>query len=200
MVGMHWIVTNIILLSHLSYSFPLINYFPFFQGASATYPAFHCDISQEKLKKHGTAAIEHNFNTVKCQLRDFGRMKQHLKDQISDLEDLEEDFIDVSEFFEHVITNDRNDYERQFRVKGKYHNSVIGNNNSGLDSMEFALGGELHNEIGIINDSLKILFSDLEKENLNAVCTDIKQFLDSPKSAGGAGCSPGQYHGGQYNG
>ena len=127
-------------------------------------------------------------------------MEKHLQDQISDLADLEEDFIDVGQFFDHVIQNDRNDYERQFRLKGKYHSSIIGNNNSGVNSMEFALGGELHNQIGIINDCLKLLFSALESENMDAVCTDIKQYLDSPRSAGGAGCSPGQYHGGQYNG
>ena len=32
------------------------------------------------------------------------------------------------------------------------------------------------------------------------VAEDIRTFLDSPKSAGGAGCSPGLHHGGQYNG
>ena len=127
-------------------------------------------------------------------------MKEHLRDQISDIEDLEEDFPDVDNFFEHVIQNDRNDYERQFRVKGKYHNSIIGNNNSGVDTMECAPGGSLHNEIGLVNDSIKLLFKALESEQLETVCTAIKQYLDSPKSAGGAGCSPGQYHGGQYNG
>ena len=55
-------------------------------------------------------------------------------------------------------------------------------------------------EIGIINDSLKLLFSALSSENMTQVCDNIKQYLDSPKSAGGAGCSPGQYHGGSYNG
>ena len=35
---------------------------------------------------------------------------------------------------------------------------------------------------------------------METVCTDISGYLDSPKSAGGAGCSPAAYHGGQYNG
>ena len=152
------------------------------------------------MKKHGAETEEHNFNTVKCKLRVFQKMKEHLVDQISDLGDLQEDFTDVDNFFEHVIQNDRNDYERQFREKGKYHHSVIGNNNSGVVSMEMAPGGSLHNEIGLVNDSIKLLFRALESESLDQVCTVIKQFLDSPKTAGGAGCSPGQYHGGQYNG
>ena len=32
------------------------------------------------------------------------------------------------------------------------------------------------------------------------ICEKVKSFLDSPKSEGGAGCTPGQHHGGQYNG
>jgi hypothetical protein len=85
-------------------------------------------------------------------------------------------------------------------LMGKKHNSVIGRNNSGIESLEFAVGGDLHNQIGICNDSLTRLFEDLISENLQSGSEDIKTFLDSPKSAEGAGCTPGQHHGGQYNG
>ena len=76
-----------------------------------------------------------------CELRDFDRMREHLMDQINDL-DVEETFSDVEEFFEYVNNNDRNDFERTFRSKGKFHTSVIANNNTGIDSMEFAMGRE----------------------------------------------------------
>ena len=126
-------------------------------------------------------------------------MKQHLKDQISDVENLE-NITEVDDFVEYVNTEENHNIERQLREKGKFHNSVIGNNNSGIDSMHFALGGELHNQIGLCNDCIKNLFSDLKSESLDNVCDEIKHFLDSPHSAGGAGCTPGQHHGGQYNG
>ena len=126
-------------------------------------------------------------------------MEKHLKDQIEDLDEIE-DFNDVDEFCEFVFNNDRNDIERVFRDKGKHHNSVIAKVNSGVESMDFAMGGELHNEIGLVNDMLGNLFKNLKSENMEDVCDDLKTFLDSPKSAGGAGCTPGQHHGGQYNG
>ena len=66
--------------------------------------------------------------------------------------------------------------------------------------MEHSLGGELHNEIGLANDWLKHLYSDLKSEKLDSSCSEIKQYIDSPKRLGGAGCTPGQHHGGQYNG
>ena len=165
------------------------------QGASATYPSFYCDISQSKLKDHGKEA--HNFNTVKCCLRTFDSMKGHLQDQI---EDLDEDLSGVDDICDYVFKNDRNEIERKFRDRGKHHKSVIAKVNSGIESMEYALGGELHNEIGLSNDCIENLCKDLKTEKMETVCETIKTFLDSPKSADGAGCSPGQHHGGQYNG
>lgn len=152
------------------------------------------------LRNHGSAEQGHNFKTVDCTLRDFGEMRNHIENQISKLTDLEEKYKTVEEFFKYAVDNDRNDYERKFRVRGKHHDSVIGRNNSCVDSMEYVLGGGLHNEIGLVNDCLKILFDGLDGEELTAVPEEIRTFLDSPRSVGGAGCSPGQYHGGQYNG
>ena len=43
-------------------------------------------------------------------------------------------------------------------MRGKHHGSVIGRNNSCVDSMEYVIGGGLYNEIGLGNDCLKILF------------------------------------------
>ena len=178
---------------------PLNNFGFLLQGASASYPSHYCSIHQDTLKKHGTKEKEHNHLTVTCQLRDFGRMKQHIMDQISDV-DTVENLSDPDDFFDYVNKNDRTDIERQFRLKGKYNSSIIANNNSGIDNMEFSLGGELHNEIGQCNDWLKHLYSDLKSEKLDSACCEIKQYLDSPKRLGGAGCTPGQHHGGQYNG
>ena len=172
----------------------------FFQGASATYPAFYCNISQAMLKNHGSAEQEHNFETVDCKLRDFDEMRKQIEDQISELTDLDEKYKSIEEFHKYAIDNDRNDYERRFRVRGKHHGSVIGRNNSCVDSMEYVIGGGLHNEIGLVNDCLKILCEGLDSEELTSVPGDIRGYLDSPRSVGGAGCSPGQYHGGQYTG
>ena len=124
-----------------------------FQGTSASFPAYNCNISQVELKTHGVAKDEHNFETVKCELRDFSRMEKHLKDQIDDLEDYVDEDKDVDKFCQHVIESDDHKYERQFRVRGKHHNSVIGNNNSAVESMEYAPGGSLHNG-EILNKSL----------------------------------------------
>ena len=156
-------------------------------------------MSLERLRTHGKEKKEHNFLSPPCQLRQFDRMEQHLKDQIGDFEDIE-NFAEVSDFVEFVNAEENHNIERQFREKGKYHNSIIGNNNSPIDSMHFALGGDLHNVIGLGNDCLKNLFNDLKSENLENICDDIKHFLDSPHASGGAGCTPGQHHGGQYNG
>ena len=166
-----------------------------FQGASASYPAFYCDIHQNMLKHHGKKEKEHNHLTSNCQLRDFVRLEKHIKDQISDIDSVET-FSDPGEFFDYVNKHDSNDIERKFRLKGKYHSSVIANNNSGIDNMEFVPGGELHNEIGLVNDWFKHLFCDLRSEKFETACCDIKQYLDSPKRSGGAGCTPGQHHGG----
>jgi hypothetical protein len=124
-------------------------------------------------------------------------MKKDFEDQISDLK---ENLENEDNFIETLVESDRNDVERKFRIRGKKHHSVIGRNNSGIESLEFAIGGDLHNQIGICNDCIARLFEDLNSENLESVSEDIKTFLDSPKSSGGAGCSPGQHHGGQYNG
>ena len=113
---------------------------------------------------------------------------------------LDEDISEVEDFAEFVVLNGRNDLERKFRVAGKSHKSVIGQINSCVDSMEFALGGCLHNEIGLVNNCLENLYKALKSQNLEPVSEVIKKLLDSPKSNGGLGCSPGQYHGGQYNG
>ena len=97
----------------------LLHYFGFLlQGASATYPSHYCSIHQDTLKNHGSKEKEHNHLTVTCQLRDFGRMKLHIMDQISDVDIAGENFSDPDEFFDYVNKNDRTDIERQFRSKG----------------------------------------------------------------------------------
>ena len=58
----------------------------------------------------------------------------------------------------------------------------------------------MRTSLGLCNNCLDLLFSDLKKEKLEEISENIKVFLDSPKSAGGGGCTPGQHHGGQYNG
>ena len=72
-------------------------------------------------------------------------MKSHLEDQI---EALDEDFDSIEAFSEAVFKDGRHDIERKFRDKGKLHGSVIGRVNTGVESMEYVLGGPLHNEIG----------------------------------------------------
>ena len=125
-------------------------------------------------------------------------MDKNLQDEIKALN--ETDLSDTGDFLDFVTKNERSDIERKFRNRGKHHKSIIGKVNSGIDSMEFALGGELHNEIGISNNCIDHLYEDLKNENLENVCDEIKISLDSPKSAGGIGCSPGQHQGGQYTG
>ena len=126
-------------------------------------------------------------------MRQFEDMKKHFEDQIADLN---ENFVDSDNFIEDAVESQRNDFERHFRNKGKTHKSIIGRNNSGVKSMDFCVGGELHNEIGISNNILEKLFDDLKSEDMEEVCDNIKTLLDSPKSAGGLGCSPGHHHGG----
>ena len=126
-------------------------------------------------------------------------MERHLLDQIETVKDYEGPS-EVDSFFEWVNTNERNDVERQFRDNGKHYQSVIGKVNSCVDSMEFTVGGELHNEIGVGNDIIGLLLKELKKQKLEHAAEDLKKFLNSPKSAGGAGCTPGQHHGGQFNG
>ena len=172
-------------------------FFFLLQGASSTFPSFYCDIIQSKLKNHKEE--KHNFETVKCNLRNFDKMKEHLLKQIANVSDYK-GRLDIDEFFHWVKINERNDVERQFRDKGKHNQSVIGKVNSCVDSMEYALGGELHNEIGVGNDCIEMLFKDLENQKMEHISTLLKVFLDSPKSEEGAGCTPGQHHGGQFNG
>lgn len=61
-------------------------------------------------------------------------------------------------------------------------------------------GGDLHNQIGIGNDALSDIYKSLNSAGFNQVVCDIKKFLDSSKTVGGAGCTPAAHHGGQYNG
>ena len=152
-----------------------------------------CDIKSESLKKHGEKEFEHNFETVKCKLRSFESLEKHFSDQVTNLgyENVE-DF--ESEVWEDVTS------ERKMRDKGKKHESVIGKNVSSVKSMEFVCGGELHNEIGVGNDALNHLYETLEEESFSEIKEETKTLLNSSKSAGGVGCSPGQAHGGQYNG
>ena len=124
-------------------------------------------------------------------------MEKNFQEQIHSLD---EDLSGVDNFAEFVVVNGRNDLERKFREAGKKHKSVIGQNNSGVDSMEKAMGGCLHNEIGLINDCLDNLHKGLKRQKLESVTEVLKSFVDTPKSRGGLGCTPAQYHGGQYNG
>ena len=124
-------------------------------------------------------------------------MEKNFQEQI---DSLEEDLSGIDNFTEFVVVEGRNDLERKFRDAGKKHRSVIGQNNSCVDSIDHLLGGCLHNEIGLINDCLENLYKGLKRQKLESVIEDIKSFVDSPKSRGGLGCTPAQYHGGQYNG
>ena len=61
-------------------------------------------------------------------------MNKDFEDQISGLK---ENLQNGDNFIETMVESDRNDVERKFRIKGKQHNSVIGRNNSGIESLEF---------------------------------------------------------------
>ena len=148
------------------------------------------------LKPNSRSESEHNVDTKQCKQRSFEEMKVQLEGQIHDFG---EDFENLDNFSETVFKDERHDVERSFREKGKYHESVIGVVNSGVESMEYVLGGPLHNEIGIGNDVLDQLFSELSEKQMDPVSAVIKTFLDTSKVAGGAGCTPGQHHGGKYN-
>ena len=124
-------------------------------------------------------------------------MKCKLADQITRLHD---DCITVENFDETVIKGEKHEVERIFRDRGKYHESVVGPVSTGVESMDCVVGGPLHNEIGIGNDLLDQLMKELAECELNSVCDEIKQFLNTSKAEGGAGCTPGQAHGGKYNG
>ena len=154
-------------------------------------------MKQSDLKSSGHGAEEHNFDTSTCKVRDFEKMESQLKDQI---DALDEEFYSIDQFCDIAFTEGRHDIERSFRDKGKNHESVIGRVNTGVESMEYVLGGPLHNEIGIGNDVLDQLSDELEAEGMKSVCGSIKSFLNTSKATGGAGCTPGQHHGGKYNG
>ena len=51
-----------------------------FQGASASFPSFYCDIKQDQLKNHGKEA--HNFQTVQCKERRFDELKIKFTEQV----------------------------------------------------------------------------------------------------------------------
>ena len=114
-----------------------------FQGASTSFPALYCNIKQNKLKNHGKEP--HNFQTVQCCERKFEEIETDFQNQIRQLN---EDFGVVEDFTKFVVVNNRHDIERKFRDNGKNHNSVIGTINTCVDSMDFIVGGGLHNEIG----------------------------------------------------
>ena len=149
------------------------------------------------LKTHGKAIQEHNFNTQKCKVRDFDHMKTNLAGQIRRLG---EDDISVDTFSELVIKEERHDVERLFRDRGKNHESVVGLVNTGVASMQYIIGGPLHNEIGLGNDLVDHLLAELTESGLGSTCDEIRNFLNTSKVDGGAGCTPGQHHGGKYNG
>ena len=86
------------------------------------------------------------------------------------------------------------------RKNGKFHSSVIGRDISGLKSVDYVCGGDVHNQIGLGNDALQDLYKELEAAKLSHVKTDIKNYLDKSKAEGGAGCTPAAHHGGAYNG
>ena len=78
-------------------------------------------------------------------------MESHLADQIRGVSENErpgevdnsgdvESSGAITEFFDWVYDNERNDVERLFRDEGKHHQSVIGKNNSCIESMEYAPG------------------------------------------------------------
>ena len=120
-------------------------------------------------------------------------MEKHFQDQISDYPGDLSELSDGGDFIEMAVKAGRNDIERRFRDKGKRHQSVIGQNNCGIESMDFTIGGELHNEIGISNNIIESLYSDLRNEGLGNISAAIKILLDNPKSAGGLGCTPGAH-------
>ena len=65
----------------------LLTFFHLFQGASSTFPSFYCDVTQTQLKNHN--GVLHNFETVKCCVRQFEVIEKNLKDQIKGLESLD---------------------------------------------------------------------------------------------------------------
>ena len=167
-----------------------------FQGASATFPSFYCDVKLSSLKSQ-SATEQHNFQTNPCKARTFPEMRIQLENQIKCLG---EPFDSIEDFKEEVFKNGRHDLERMLRARGKKFQSVIGDVNSPVESFDYVLGGPLHNEIGISNDVLDHLIKELRDGGFDDVVRDINKFLTTPKVAGGAGCTPAQHHGGKYNG
>ena len=164
------------------------------QGASATFPSFYCDVKLADLKSHSG---QHNFQTKQCSARNFPQMRLHLENQIKELK---EPFESVETFKRDVFENGRHDLERLMRTRGKKFTNVIGDVNSPVESFDFVLGGPLHNEIGIVNDVIEQLIRELNEAGLKDAVAEITKYLNTPKAAGGAGCTPAQHHGGKYNG
>ena len=128
------------------------------------------------MKNHGKEP--HNFQTVQCCERKFEEIEKDFQNQIRQLD---EDFGVVGDFTKYVVVDNRHDIERKFCDNGKNHNSVIGTVNTCVDSMEFIVGGGLHNAIGLINDCLDNLYKDLKRQKLEPICDIIKTFIDAPK-------------------
>jgi hypothetical protein len=55
-------------------------------------------------------------------------------------------FSSIEEFKENVDMTECNEYERVFRNNGKKNKSVIGENISGINSLDYYVGGDLHNQ------------------------------------------------------
>ena len=110
------------------------------QGASSKNPSFVCTIAAEDLQKHSEKG-QHNHKTVKCQIRSFDSLSENYQNQIRKL-----NFSSIEEFKENVDMTECNEYERVFRNNGKKNKSVIGDNISGVNSLDYYVGGDLHNQ------------------------------------------------------
>ena len=108
-------------------------------------------------------------------------MEKNFQEQI---DSLKEDLSGIDNFAEFVVVEGRNDLERKFREAGKKHRSVIGQNNSCVDSIDHLLGGCLHNEIGLINDCLENLYKGLKRKNWSLLLKISNHLWTAPSQGG----------------
>ena len=167
-------------------------------GQSCIKPSFLCLISQSELQNHKKAP--HNFETVKCVNRDLDSSNKDFLKQVNKGRKGSDRFGSIEEFERKVDVTEDLTWERQFRTHSKKYNSIIGQDKTGVSSIDLVCPGGVHIIIGLVNNAYKELIGELEKDGLKEVADDVKTVIEKPKGSGGCGATPGMHHGGDLNG
>ena len=134
-------------------------------GQSGLKPSFLCLISQSELQNHKKAP--HNFETVKCVNRDLD--SKDFPKQVNKGRKGSDRFGSIEEFERKVDLTEDLTWEQQFRTHSKKYNSIIGQDKTGVSSIDLVCPGGVHIIIGLVNNAYKELIGELEKDGLKEV-------------------------------